>query len=194
MIHRNTIRAACLLIAGALLFTAFAFAGDAVEVTGFGGGTTYGEGGGTHPLYGGSVGFRVADHLHILGEFSVAPVASMSESVSGVNATGTEKFYDFGGGVDYGFGSSKKVVPYVLCVAGVGRQSASATAAGDGITATVSLSSNSPYVGAGGGVRLYAGEHWGIKPEVLFQRYTSNGGLNAAEFRVGLFYQFGGSH
>jgi len=75
---------------------------------------------------------------------------------------------------------------------GVGHEVASATATGAGVSATVSMGSNSAYLGAGGGVRLYAGDHWGVKPEFRYQRYTNSGGSSgSAVYTVGLFYQFG---
>ena len=196
MISHKTTRVSWLL-AGAFLFSTLAFADDGkVEVAGFGGGTTIAGGVGTHAVVGGSASIRVIEHLHIFGEFSLVPLAStsLSDSSTGVtvNAHGTDRLYNFGGGVDYGFGSSKRVVPYVLVAAGVGHESASATATASGYSATVNMTSNSVYLGVGGGVRLYAGDHWGVKPEFRFQRYTaSSGGSNSAVFTVGLFYQFG---
>jgi hypothetical protein len=191
MISHKTIRVSCLL-AGTLLFSASAFADGKGEVAGFGGGIAIAGGVGVHPLFGGSAGFRVVDHLRIFGEFSYAPLASASLSVSGVSATGTDKLYNFGGGVDYSFGSSKRVVPYILGAVGVGHESASATAGASGVSFSASLTSNSVYLGAGGGLRIYAGNNWGIKPEFRYQRYTSSGGgSNSADFTVGVFYQFG---
>jgi hypothetical protein len=194
MISHKTIRVSWLM-AGAFLFSTSAFADDGkVEVAGFGGGTTIADGVGTHAMVGGSAGIRVVEHLHIFGEFSLVPLASasLSDSSAGVTAHGTDRLYNFGGGMDYGFGSSKRVVPYVVAAVGVGHESASATAAASGTSVTVSMTSNSVYLGFGGGVRLYAGNHWGVKPEFRYQRYTNSGGSsNSAVFTVGLFYQFG---
>jgi hypothetical protein len=197
MISHKTIRVSCLL-AGTLLFSASAFADGAGEVAGFGGGTAI-TGGGVNPLVGGSAGYQVIDHLQIFGEFSVAPLASVAaaaasqaSALTGVSVTAKETLYNYGGGMDFSFGSSKKVVPYVVMAVGVGHFSASATATVGGVSGSGSASSNSVYLGAGGGVRIYAGDHWGIKPEFRYQRYTdSGGGLNSANFTVGLFYQFG---
>jgi hypothetical protein len=52
---------------------------------------------------------------------------------------------------------------------------------------------NSLYSGFGGGVRVYLTDHFGIKPEVRYQRYLTNllQGTNAAAYTVGAFYQFG---
>jgi hypothetical protein len=192
MISHKTIRVSCLL-AGALLFSAVAFADDGkVEVAGFGGGIALGGGGGTHAIFGGEAGVRVVQHLRLFGEFAVAPLASASLSGGGVSASASDKLYDIGGGVDYSFGSSKRVVPYALLAVGVGHEVASGSASGGGISASVSISSNSVYLGFGGGVRLYAGNNWGVKPEFRFQRYTDSGGSsNSGVFTVGLFYQFG---
>jgi hypothetical protein len=193
MFNHKTIRAYCLL-AGSLFVSAAAFAqGGAGEVAVFGGGTTISSGGGTHALVGGSIGARVAGHLRIFGEFSVVPLASLTETSEGITASGTDRLYNIGGGVDYSLGSSKTVVPYVLGAAGLSHDSVSATASGGGISATVGMSSNAAYYGVGGGVRIYVGHKWGVKPEVRYQRYTSSGGgsASAANFTVGLFYDFG---
>jgi hypothetical protein len=193
MISHKTIRVSCLL-AGALLFSASAFADDGKgEIAGFGGVTKISGGVGTHAVVGGSAGLRVADHVRVFGEFSMVPLASESLSESGVTAHGTDRLYHFGGGMEVGFGSSKRVVPYVLVAGGVGHEVVSATAVGGGASATVNLTSNSAYLAGGGGVRIYAGDNWGIKPEFRYQHYTSTGGGTsyAGVFTFGLFYQFG---
>ena len=197
MIQHKTIRASCLLV-GVLLFSVTAFAEGKGEVAGFGGGLAI-TGGGINPLFGGSAGVRVSDHLRIFGEFSVAPLASLAESaagqasaITGVSVTAKVKLYNVGGGVDYSFGSSKKVVPYVVGAVGAGLFSTSATANVGGVSGSASATTKSLYLGGGGGVRFYAGDNWGIKPEFRFQRYTmSGGGSNSADFTVGLFFQFG---
>jgi len=181
------------LLAGTLLFSISALAqGGKGEVVGFGGGTSLSGGAGTHGLFGGSAGARLTDHMHVFGEFAVVPLATASATMEGVTANGSEKLYNFGGGVDYSFGSSERAVPYVLVAGGLSHDSASATANAAGYTVTVGASANAAYYGAGGGMRLYIGKKWGIKPEVRFQRYTGSGSSTiGVDFAVGLFYQFG---
>jgi hypothetical protein len=192
MFFHKTIRVHWLL-AGALLLSASAFAQEEgkVEVAAFGGASYVTGGQGVHPLFGGSVDTRVVDHLRVFGEFSIMPLASATESMSGVVASGSEKLTSFGGGLDYGFGSSKRVVPYVLLAVGDGRLSASATANGGGYSVSVGMASNSIYFGVGGGARIYIGEHWGIKPEVRVERYGISNVFSTVAFTAGLFYQFG---
>ena len=197
MFYRKTIRVSCLL-AGAMLFAASAFAqGGKVEVAGFGGGLAI-TGGGINPLFGGSGDVRVTDHLRVFGEFTYSPLSSLAtsaaneaSSMTGAAVTASVKLIDFGGGVDYSFGSSKRVVPYVLGVVGVGHLAVSATATIDGQTGSGSASNDSVYLGAGAGVRIFAGQSWGIKPEFRYQRYGGSIASNSAVFTVGLFYQFG---
>jgi hypothetical protein len=190
MLRHKTIRVSCLL-AGALFLAVSAFAQDGrVEVTGFGGAIVIDQGGGTHALFGGSAGVRVTQGLRLFGEFSVAPLASATASEGGVTASGSEKLYNFGGGVDYSFGSSQRFVPYVIAAGGLGRDSASATA--EPLGASFSIVSNSAYFGFGSGARIYAGHNWGFKPEVRFQRYqASSGGSNTVVVTGGIFFQFG---
>ena len=196
MLHQKTIRASWLL-AGALLFSAAAFAQDGkVEVAGFGGGLAM-TGAGVNALAGGSGDVRVTDNLRVFGEFTYSPLSSLAASaaneasaLTGVNVTAHVKLFDFGGGIDYSFGSSK-VRPYALVALGVGHTSVSATATVDGVSGTGSSSTDSAYVGVGGGVRIYAGQNWGIKPEFRYQRYGGSLASNSAVFTVGLFYQFG---
>jgi hypothetical protein len=187
----KTIRLSCLL-AGSLLFTTYAFAQDGkVEVAGFGGGIYLSGGAGTHALVGGSGAVRIVDHLRMFGEFSYSELGSASASDEGVSATVKNKLYSIGGGADYSFGSSKRVVPYVLAAGGVGHQTVGLSASVGGTTASANVAtSNSAYVGVGGGVRIYAGDNWGFKPEVRFQRYSGADGGSSGVFTVGIFYQF----
>jgi hypothetical protein len=197
MINHKTIQVSWLL-AGALLFCAPAFAQDGKgEIAGFGGGLAI-TGGGVNPLVGGSGDVRVIDNLRIFGEFSYSPLNSLATSaanevsaVTGLNVTAKVKLFDFGGGIDYSFGSSKRVVPYVLAAVGVGHTSVSASVNVNGVTGTGSMSTDSVYLGIGGGVRIYAGRNWGIKPEFRYQRYGGSLASNSAIFTAGLFYQFG---
>jgi hypothetical protein len=181
MIYRNTVRAACLLIAGAFLFTASAFA-DGGEIAVFGGGAVMSDTGAgtlTGPVFGASAGYGVAGQSHVFAEFSM-----VHQSTSVLGYSTTMNTYDFGGGLDCGFGSSKKAVPYGVFAAGMGRTAASTSSLG------VSVSGNSLYVAAGGGARIYLGDRWGVKPECRYQRYVEGTvpGTNEIVFTLGLFY------
>jgi hypothetical protein len=157
------------------------------EVSGFGGGATMGGGLGTHATYGGSGAVRLGDHVHVFGEFSFATL--LSETVSGVTATG--KMANYGGAADYSFGSSEsRIRPFVTAGLGVGHFYVT----GPSVSSTVD---NALYEDVGGGVRVYFRRHWGLKPEVKYRRYNSaNSGLvgapvagfSAVQYTVGLFY------
>lgn len=189
------------LLAGASMSSQFLWAQGKPELAGFGGGITIDQGGGTHGVVGGTVGAEIVEKLRVFGELGYAPLgkASFAGNIEGVNvmSVASAKLYNFGGGIDYSFGSSKsKAAPYVVAALGVGHQSLSATGvAGSGtsrVTVDLSDSVNAVYFGVGGGVRLYAGKSWGIKPEFRYQRYhAADGSNNSALYTVGLFYQFG---
>jgi hypothetical protein len=169
-----------------------AFADDGkVEVAGFGGINYITSGGGTHAMGGGSLGVRAVEHLRVFGEFTYSQLGSLDASTQDVSASLKDKLYSFGGGVDYGFGSSQRAVPYVLGVLGDGHETygLSASAGGQSVSQNIETF-NHFYAGFGGGVRLFVGEHWGFKPEVRYQRYTSSG-WNSVIATVGVFYQFG---
>ncbi|MGA2739006.1 MAG: hypothetical protein ABSG65_16330 [Bryobacteraceae bacterium] len=182
LLKRSLVFRGLALLAGASFFSALTWAGGA-EVSGFGGGITVGGGLGTHGVFGGSGAVRIGDHIHVFGDINHSTI--LSESISGV--TGTAGLTNFGGGVDYSFGSSTtRLRPYVMAALGAGHFSAGA----EGVSVSIG---NSVYSGFGGGVRVYVGEHWGVKPEVRYQRYLSSvaQGTNSALYTVGLFYQFG---
>lgn len=182
MFNLNVALRGLVLLAGASVFSTVTWA-DGAEVSGFGGGTTLGGGLGTHAVVGGNAAYRLGDHIHLFGEFNHSTI--LSETISGI--TGSAGLTNFGGGVDYGFGSpTSKLRPYVTAALGVGHFSAGAA----GVSISVG---NSVYSGFGGGVRLYVGQHWGFKPEVRYQRYLSSvaQGTNTVLYTVGLFYQFG---
>lgn len=187
-----------LVIAGALCIAAVPGWAAGGEISVSGGGTTLDGGVGTHGLIGANAAFRLGDKAHLFGEFSWSPLASATVQASsgGVNATatGNVNLASFGGGFDYGFGSSERVIPYLVTAAGVGHFYATGSAsATNGNTANVSLSlANDAYFAAGAGVRLYVGKSWGFKPEVRYQRYQgSTLSANSVIYTVGLFWQFG---
>jgi outer membrane protein W len=168
------------------------------EVSGFGGAITMDGGVGTHATYGGGAAFLLGDNVHIFGEFSTATLATTSVSSGSVTATGSAKLANYGGGVDYSFGSAdSKFRPYVLAGLGVGHYYA--TGSGGGTSVSLGITNEISY-SFGGGVRVYLGKHWGLKPEVRYQRYGSANaaligatvpGANTVQYTGGIFYQFG---
>lgn len=185
------------IFAAASVFTAVTWAAG-VEVSGFGGALTMDGGVGTHPTYGGSAAVLLGDNVHVFGEFSMSNLLSEQVSSGSMTATGTAKLANYGGGVDYSFGSSSsRFRPYVLAGIGVGHFYA--TGSGGGTSVSLGLT-NQFYTAFGGGLRMYLGKQWGLKPEVRYQRYFSSessliggavGGSNVVQYTVGVFYQFG---
>ncbi len=176
-----------------------AVAGQAanLEVSGTGGGLTMNGGLGTHSLVGGQVGVRFG-FIQVFGEGSWSQLLSATQqgSTGGVTttATGAAKVANFGGGAEYSFGTSKRFAPYAVTAVGVGHFYATGSGSSStGVSVTVSLPiANLEYFGVGGGVRVYAGKHWGFKPEVRYQRYNNSlYSANAATYTVGLFWRFG---
>jgi hypothetical protein len=160
------------------------------EVAGLGGGATLNGGGGSHPVFGGSAGVQLLDHLHIFGEVNHLHILNVDAvDASGNPLTVSAGLTNFGGGVDYSFGSpGSRVRPYVLVSLGVGRISAGT----EGISAGV----NSFYSGFGGGARVYLGKHWGIKPEVRVQHYIAAllgqiGTYTGVYYTGGVFFEIG---
>jgi hypothetical protein len=186
------------LLAGASILSTMTWA-NGLEVSGFGGGITADQGGGTHPLVGGAAAYALGDNFHLFGEFSYSPLASASFSAtnsSGVTASGSEsaKLANFGGGLDYTFLSPhSKLRPYVTGAFGLAHQYGTASESdGYGNSVSVSASSNAFYAAVGGGVRLYVGKRWGLKPEVRYERFqNTQGGNNTVMYTVGVFYRFG---
>jgi hypothetical protein len=198
MFNRHVGLRSLVLLAGASFLSTITWA-NSFEVSGLGGGITVDDGGGTHPLFGGAAAFGLGDNFHLFGEFSYIPLPSSSGSAtlsSGATVTGSQsaKLADFGGGLDYSFLSSQsKLRPYVVGAFGLAHTFDTLSLSANGTSASVSMGSNGFYAGAGGGVRLYVGKRWGLKPEVRYQRYqsTQGGGSNTVMYTVGVFYRFG---
>jgi hypothetical protein len=138
--------------------------------------------------FGFSGGVNVTKQVAILGEFNYLPLAT---AASGYTGSLDDQMY--GGAVRYSPIKSNKFVPYVVVGGGLSRLSVSASA--QGVTATVSHNGN--YVGVGGGISIYAGRNWGIRPEYRWNRQsqTYNGvnyAINASTGTVAIFFQWGG--
>ena len=189
MLNRRVLKTLALL-AGASIYSAVAWAAGA-EVSGYGGGswsnggdltTISGLKGGSSGAFGGAAGVKLGT-AHVLAEFGYATVASGSNSGIGV----TQRTVDFGAAFYYGFGSSEKVTPYVAADLGIAHGSATFSAAG---ASANTGDGNQLYAGVGGGLRFFVGHSWGLKPEVMFRRYRSDG-INTITYGLGVFYDFG---
>jgi hypothetical protein len=169
------------------------------EAVFYGGGVSVTGGGGTYGLVGGEIGGDIADRVHPFAEFNYIPLgsASLSSNSGGtyVQASASARMLDFGGGLQVNLRpKGSAAAPYLVAAFGEGHQSVSASGTGTSgsSTATVSMSesANNAYVGFGGGLRYFVSEHWGLRPEFRYQRYTSGGG-DILMFSVGVFRRFG---
>jgi hypothetical protein len=78
------------------------------------------------------------------------------------------------------------VEPFVAGAVGIAQTSVSGTAGG--VSLNVSESQSDLAVHFGGGLRIYLGENWGVRPEFKVMRLPGETFSRAA---VGVFYQFG---
>ena len=88
------------------------------EVSGFGGALSMNGGIGTHGLYGARGGIRFGGSVLVFGEGSWSQLYSTTQQSSSggvtATATGAAKLAHYGGGIEYGLGSSKRFSPFVL--------------------------------------------------------------------------------
>ena len=151
------------------------------EVTGQGGGVTFSQNGGTHGIFGGSVGFGFPCYIRvpelcsrtiIFGEFDLTP----SEN---------SKFMDIFGGVKIALKPSDKAEPYLI--AGFGGSVDRVSIPGFG-----SFTSKAYGLHFGVGDRLFVGSNWGITPEIRWAHYFHHGNdSNSIRYTGGIFYQWG---
>ena len=110
------------------------------------------------------------------------------------NVSAAANLANIGGGIENGFGSSKRIVPYFVTAGGVGHfyaKGSGSSSSGGSVTVSLPIA-NTAYFAAGGGFRYYAGKHWGIKPEFRYQRYENSLlQANTATYTAGVFWQFG---
>lgn len=182
------------LLTAGILVASESIQAAGLEVAGYGGGLSMDGGIGTHSMFGGQAGIRFAHHFQVFGEGNLTQLLSTTESTSTTTATAKAKLANYGGGFEVGLGSGRKLSPYFVTAAGVGR--IYVTGSGSSTSgATVNLSlpvTNMAYYGVGGGFRFYLGKNWGIKPEVRYQRYQNSlYSANAATYAVGLFWHSG---
>jgi len=148
-----------------------------------------------HGSFGFAVGYSAKNHATLSAEYNYLMLGSLT--VNG--ETGKEHLQLYGVGVRVAIINTRLVVPYVLLGGGGSRLSATVTEGG----VSASGSQNGGYFAAGGGVNLYAGQGFGIRPEFRYERQQfaattvdgisiSGGGQNDLRATVALFYQFGG--
>jgi len=138
--------------------------------------------------FGFSGGINLSKQIAVLGEFNYLPLATAATGY-----TGSIDAQMYGGAVRYSPISSNRFVPYVVAGGGSTRLSVSDSYQG----VKTSVSHNRNYYGFGGGVSIYAGRNWGIRPEYRWNRqiqtYNSvNYTINASTGSVAVFYQWGG--
>jgi hypothetical protein len=132
----------------------------------------------------GSSGFNVTPYITALAEYKYDPLVAVSGS--------PDKWHSqlSGAAARFNFMPSKKVVPYAIVGVGYYRLTVSFS----GITQVA----DGYYVNGGGGASIYFGPHWGIRPEIRYERQHATYGSqiitsNVADESVSIFYQFGGT-
>jgi hypothetical protein len=143
-----------------------------------------------HVSMGFDVGYNFTSHLALTGEYEYMPEGTVSSS--GVSVTTDTQL--LGVAPRFTLINYKNVSPYA--VGGFGYAYSRASAATSSIS--VSANVNGFYAGAGGGVSIFGGRHWGIRPEIRWERqeYYSDGqsdGKNFARGTISIFYQGGGN-
>jgi len=148
-----------------------------------------------HVNFGGSIAYVISNMGSIGFEYGYQSLGS--ETQSGATVSGHIQSY---GGVYRGsLIPSGREIPYLL-VAGGGLSETAIASAGN---VKVSATQNGSYFGFGGGVSVYAGPNWGIRPEFRYERQhflatTIDGYSVAASDQnyvmgtVSVFYRFGG--
>ena len=135
-------------------------------------------------FFGGSGGYNVTPYITALVEYKYDPLIAPSGSTFTVHSQLS------GAAARFNFTPSKKIVPYALVGAGYDRLNAS-----DGPLVQIA---DGYYVNFGGGASVYCGKHWGIRPEVRYERqhvtyFTETLTANVADVSGSIFYQFGGT-
>jgi hypothetical protein len=143
-----------------------------------------------HFAFGGAGIYNLNQIVAVGFEYSYTPLGS--EAISGANASAHLQTY--GGVARFSFSESSDVVPYALV--GFGGVDEKAVASFEAISA--SASQKGYYYAFGGGVTIYVGPGWGIRPEYRYERqqFVANTrfdsfGQNDSQALVSLFYQFG---
>jgi hypothetical protein len=136
-------------------------------------------------FFSGSGGYNVTSHITVLGEYKFDPLVAPPGSPFTVHAQLS------GGAARFNFTPSKKVVPYAIVGAGYDRMTAT-------IPGLINIA-DGYYVNFGGGASVYCGKHWGIRPELRYERQHATFGpvnqiltSNVVDVSGSFFYQFGG--
>ena len=148
-----------------------------------------------HGSFGFAAGYSAGSRATLSAEYNYLMLGSLT--VNG--ATGKEDLQLYGAGLRIAIVNTRLVVPYVVVAGGGNRLGATATSGG----ASSSASQSGGYFGAGGGVSLYVGHGFGVRPEFRYERQqfkattvggfsVAGGGQNDVRATVALFYQFGG--
>jgi hypothetical protein len=109
-----------------------------------------------------------------------------SRTNSAAAATLKMDLLDINGGVQYRFPANSRVMPYVTGGAGIVR--ASVGVSGSAVPPGITVSGTDLGVNGGGGLYLFFGKRWGIRPEIKMVRIPDE---TFARASVGIFYQFG---
>ncbi|MGA3160235.1 MAG: porin family protein [Terracidiphilus sp.] len=137
----------------------------------------------TH-FFSGSGGYNITPYITTLGEYKYDPL----NSASGDTDTYHTQFY--GGAVRFNFTPSQKIVPYAVVGVGDYRFTTNKN--------DIVNSYNGYYVNFGGGASVYFGKHWGVRPELRYERQHVTSGSqsltgNVVDISGSIFYQFGGT-
>ena len=137
-------------------------------------------------FFGGSGGYNVTPYISVLGEYKFDPL------VSPIRDPFTWHSQLAGGAARFNFTPSKKIVPYAIVGFGYYR-----------LTATYASTyeyADGYYKSIGVGTSVYLGKHWGVRPEVRYERQHATYGpadetliANVANISGSIFYQWGGT-
>jgi hypothetical protein len=141
---------------------------------------------GSHGSFGGSLGGPITDRLSLSGDLSYIPLGGSNVTILGSSLRSSAKAFNFNGNLQYQFNPFRSVVPYAG--AGLGFLHSSFQTSSNGLGSfSADGSSTDLYFNVGGGVRYYAKERWGFKPELMIFA----GPNTYVRFGGGIFYQFG---
>ncbi|MDR3737239.1 MAG: outer membrane beta-barrel protein [Acidobacteriaceae bacterium] len=153
---------------------------------------------GYHPEYGTSLGYNFTPHLGIFAEYNYLSLGSyqVAASSSYANFSLSGNYQWVGGSARYTPFHAARIVPYIAGGGGYARAAAAASIIGQNASASATNGSNGEYVSAGGGISVFAGRNWGIRPEVRWDRQfygnVNNSTLTVTDVRgtLSLFYQW----
>jgi hypothetical protein len=144
-------------------------------------------------LVGGGAGFSVSPNVQIVGEYDRIRLTKASltfvprGSRTDATASATARVDEFTAGVHYLFTPKSRVVPYASVAGGIARLSGSGEVPG---LPSFSASESQLTTNFGGGIRIYGGRHWGLRPDFRVVRVPGQTYFRAA---VAVFAQLGGT-